>query len=51
MIGWIFPAIITALSVGLDARGFGNTSFCWISTDTLLIWSFAGECLVWFFLI
>ncbi|XP_077966243.1 cadherin EGF LAG seven-pass G-type receptor 2-like [Styela clava] len=45
LFGWGIPAIITALSVGLDAKGFGNANFCWITTDHLLVWSFAGPLL------
>jgi len=42
LIGWIIPSVITALSLGLDAKGFGNSEFCWISVQDYLIWSFVG---------
>ena len=45
MVGWITPAVITALSLGLDAKGFGNSEFCWVSFDDLLLWSFTGDLL------
>ncbi|CAK8686091.1 unnamed protein product [Clavelina lepadiformis] len=46
ILGWIVPAIITALSVGLDAKGYGNPSFCWISFNDALIWSFAAPVII-----
>nr|XP_002124366.1 cadherin EGF LAG seven-pass G-type receptor 2 isoform X2 [Ciona intestinalis] len=46
LIGWVLPAIITALSIGLDAKSYGNVNFCWISFDDVLIWSLAGPVLL-----
>nr|CAB3229665.1 cadherin EGF LAG seven-pass G-type receptor 2 [Phallusia mammillata] len=46
LLGWVLPAIITALSVGLEAKGYGNSLFCWISFDDLLIWSIVGPAIL-----
>ncbi|KAJ7355115.1 hypothetical protein OS493_027904 [Desmophyllum pertusum] len=38
--GWGCPAIVVGISAGLANEGYGNPSFCWMSTDGTLIWTF-----------
>ncbi|XP_010280712.1 PREDICTED: cadherin EGF LAG seven-pass G-type receptor 1-like, partial [Phaethon lepturus] len=46
VVGWVIPAIITGLAVGLDPQGYGNPDFCWLSVHDTLIWSFAGPIVI-----
>nr|AHY88472.1 fmi [Terebratalia transversa] len=42
LMGYMIPGIIVGLAVGLKTDAYGNNKFCWMRTDDIPIWSFAG---------
>lgn len=42
LIGYVCPAVIVAISVGIRHDGYGNKNFCWLSTNDGLVWAFIG---------
>ncbi|ELT95736.1 hypothetical protein CAPTEDRAFT_182594 [Capitella teleta] len=42
LLGYVIPGIVVGLAVGLRIEDYDNKEFCWISTNDLLVWSFAG---------
>ncbi|XP_060527638.1 protocadherin-like wing polarity protein stan isoform X2 [Cylas formicarius] len=48
-IGYVVPAVVVALSVGVRAHQYGNYYFCWVSLYESVIWSLVGPtCLLTF---
>ncbi|XP_076265474.1 protocadherin-like wing polarity protein stan isoform X1 [Rhynchophorus ferrugineus] len=48
--GYVGPAIVVALSVGVRAHQYGNYYFCWVSLYESVVWSLVGPiCLLTFF--
>ncbi|XP_033645444.1 adhesion G protein-coupled receptor L1-like isoform X1 [Asterias rubens] len=46
LIGWVAPAIICAISLGANNKGYGTDRCCWLDTDGGMIWAFAAPILV-----
>lgn len=46
LVGYVIPGIIVGLAVGLYTDQYGTPQFCWLSTQTMFIWSFAGPIIV-----
>uniref|UniRef100_A0A8C9W8L0 Uncharacterized protein n=1 Tax=Scleropages formosus TaxID=113540 RepID=A0A8C9W8L0_SCLFO len=40
--GYLFPAIIVAITAGLFPEGYGDQNQCWLKKDKNLRWSFLG---------
>ncbi|CAD6190147.1 unnamed protein product [Caenorhabditis auriculariae] len=40
------PAIIVAISAGIDWKNYGTETYCWIDTSTPTIWAFVAPILV-----
>lgn len=40
--GYGLPALVVAVSVGVQPRGYGMHNRCWLNTETGFIWSFLG---------
>ncbi|XP_050305133.1 protocadherin-like wing polarity protein stan isoform X2 [Anthonomus grandis grandis] len=48
-LGYVGPAVIVALAVGVRAHQYGNYYFCWVSLYESVIWSLVGPtCLLVF---
>ncbi|XP_057683325.1 adhesion G protein-coupled receptor B2 isoform X16 [Corythoichthys intestinalis] len=46
-LGWGLPALVVAVSVGFTrARGYGTTSYCWLSLEGGLLYAFVGPAAV-----
>ncbi|KAG5264318.1 hypothetical protein AALO_G00252400 [Alosa alosa] len=46
-LGWGLPALIVAVSVGFTrARGYGTSSYCWLSLEGGLLYAFVGPAAV-----
>ncbi|XP_065166570.1 LOW QUALITY PROTEIN: protocadherin-like wing polarity protein stan [Atheta coriaria] len=41
-IGYVLPAVIVSLAVGVRAHQYGNYYFCWVSLYESVIWSVVG---------
>jgi len=41
-IGYVLPAIIVSLSVGVRINQYGNYYFCWLSVYESVVWSLIG---------
>ncbi|XP_074645849.1 cadherin EGF LAG seven-pass G-type receptor 2-like [Tubulanus polymorphus] len=47
-VGYVIPGIVVGFAVGLHTDGYGNSRFCWLSTNDNIIWSFIGPvCIVY----
>ncbi|XP_042876925.1 latrophilin-like protein LAT-2 [Penaeus japonicus] len=46
VIAYSVPALIVAISAGVDYEGYGTEDYCWLSTSDGLIWAFTGPALV-----
>lgn len=47
LLGYVIPGIIVCLAVGLNTEGYGeNGKFCWLETDSLLVWSFTAPAIL-----
>eukprot|EP00794_Sanderia_malayensis_P006157 gene6157-6864_t len=44
-IGWGAPVIVVGVTAGLSPEGYGNSRFCWISTQGQLLWTFTAPIL------
>lgn len=44
-LGWGVPIPIVAVSLGIRHEYYGTTSFCWLSSDEGVVWSFIGPML------
>uniref|UniRef100_H2SHU5 Adhesion G protein-coupled receptor L2 n=1 Tax=Takifugu rubripes TaxID=31033 RepID=H2SHU5_TAKRU len=40
--GYLFPAIVVAVSTAIDYKSYGTKKACWLSVDNHFIWSFIG---------
>ncbi|XP_027706834.1 adhesion G protein-coupled receptor E3-like [Vombatus ursinus] len=40
--GYGIPAVIVAVSAGIDPRGYGTVKHCWLTLERGFIWSFVG---------
>nr|XP_061831449.1 adhesion G protein-coupled receptor L2-like isoform X12 [Nerophis lumbriciformis] len=40
--GYLFPAIVVAVSAAIDYGSYGTDKACWLSVDNHFIWSFIG---------
>ncbi|XP_060889661.1 adhesion G protein-coupled receptor L2 isoform X13 [Labrus mixtus] len=40
--GYLFPAIVVAVSAAIDYSSYGTEKACWLSVDNHFIWSFIG---------
>ncbi|XP_041862158.1 adhesion G protein-coupled receptor L2 isoform X9 [Melanotaenia boesemani] len=40
--GYLFPAIVVAVSAAIDYGSYGTKKACWLSVDNHFIWSFIG---------
>ncbi|XP_024920235.1 adhesion G protein-coupled receptor L2 isoform X5 [Cynoglossus semilaevis] len=40
--GYLFPAIVVAVSAAIDYQSYGTKTACWLSVDNHFIWSFIG---------
>uniref|UniRef100_A0A672QMV0 Adhesion G protein-coupled receptor B2 n=1 Tax=Sinocyclocheilus grahami TaxID=75366 RepID=A0A672QMV0_SINGR len=46
-LGWGLPALVVAVSVGFTrARGYGTSSYCWLSLEGGLLYAFVGPAAV-----
>ncbi|XP_018329600.1 protocadherin-like wing polarity protein stan [Agrilus planipennis] len=46
-VGYVLPAIVVSLAVGVRAHQYGNYYFCWVSLYESVIWSLIGPiCLI-----
>eukprot|EP00794_Sanderia_malayensis_P010720 gene10720-11868_t len=43
---WGFPAVLSVVLCGSHPHGFGNASFCWLSTKDNFIWAFVVPVLI-----
>ncbi|KAK9696737.1 Laminin G domain [Popillia japonica] len=41
-IGYVLPAIVVSLAVGVRAHQYGNYYFCWVSLYESVVWSLVG---------
>ncbi|CAI4221029.1 unnamed protein product [Auanema sp. JU1783] len=48
LIGYGFPAVVTAVAVLYDYTSFGTPEFCWLRTDNFFIFAFVGPAVVIF---
>ncbi|XP_022786826.1 adhesion G protein-coupled receptor L3-like isoform X1 [Stylophora pistillata] len=43
LLGWGFPAVIVAISLGAtQAVGYGSSKACWLDVESGLVWAFIG---------
>ncbi|XP_047674744.1 adhesion G protein-coupled receptor L2-like isoform X5 [Tachysurus fulvidraco] len=40
--GYLFPAVVVAISAAIDYRSYGTKRACWLRVDNHFIWSFIG---------
>ncbi|XP_060768527.1 adhesion G protein-coupled receptor L2-like isoform X5 [Neoarius graeffei] len=40
--GYLFPAVVVAISAAIDYRSYGTKRVCWLRVDNHFIWSFIG---------
>ncbi|XP_064416362.1 adhesion G protein-coupled receptor E4-like [Latimeria chalumnae] len=46
-VGYGAPAVIVAISAGVDHQGYGTAKHCWLSMERYFLWSFLGPvCLI-----
>ncbi|XP_062850501.1 adhesion G protein-coupled receptor L2-like isoform X1 [Trichomycterus rosablanca] len=41
-VGYLFPALVVAVSAAVDYRSYGTKKACWLRVDNHFIWSFIG---------
>ncbi|XP_069970972.1 latrophilin-like protein LAT-2 [Penaeus vannamei] len=46
VVGYTAPALVVAISAAVDSGGYGTEDYCWLSTESGLIWAFTGPALV-----